>query len=68
MSMLADAGLDEYGDNLNQNSVTIPIPEYQNTNLRIPLSDNTIGITVGGEIERNVSGDDWVRMMLELNF
>lgn len=67
-TILADAGLDEYGDNVNQDSVTIPIPAYQNPDVRIPRTDNTIGISVSSEIERNVSADDWVWIMIGLNY
>ncbi len=58
----AQAGLEEYGDNLNKDSVTIPIPAYQNQNLTIPYLDITIGLILGLEIKQNVTEPDWILM------
>lgn len=56
------AGLEEYGDNLNKDSVTIPIPAYQNPDFTIPLIDITIGLILGVEIQQNATEPDWILM------
>lgn len=58
----AQAGLEEYGDNLNMDSVTIPIPAYENPDFTIPFFDITIGLFLGVEIQQNVTEPDWIRM------
>ena len=50
-TVATQAGLEEYGDNLNIDSVKMPLPPYQNDNLTIPGTNITIGIRVNGEIK-----------------
>ena len=50
-TVATQAGLAEYGDNLNIDSVKMPLPPYQNDNLQIPFLNYTIGISVSGEIK-----------------
>ena len=50
-TVATQAGLEEYGDNLNIDSVKMPLPPYQNDNLQIPFLNYTIGISVSGEIK-----------------
>ena len=50
-TVATQAGLEEYGDNLNIDTVKMPLPPYQNDNLQIPFLNYTIGISVSGEIK-----------------
>ena len=66
-TVATQAGLEEYGDNLNIDTVKMPLPPYQNDNLQIPFLNYTIGISVSGEIKLFLNTAD-VYLKTEIRF
>ncbi len=66
--LLAEEILEEYGDNLGIDTITIPIPDYEVGDVMIWPYEFPINVTIGGEMEINTIDPDWYRLHIELNY